>query len=92
MRTVVRTPPKARMPQHRMISQPARDKRDLEASDRPRSSARPKHAAVHSRLIDGQSHQQPNVGAIVMKVLVLGGDGFCGWPTALHLSHAATRW
>ena len=21
-----------------------------------------------------------------MKVLVLGGDGFCGWPTALHLS------
>ena len=23
-----------------------------------------------------------------MKVLVLGGDGFCGWPTALHLSDA----
>ena len=23
-----------------------------------------------------------------MKVLVLGGDGFCGWPTALHLSQA----
>ncbi len=23
-----------------------------------------------------------------MKVLVLGGDGFCGWPTALHLSNA----
>ncbi len=22
-----------------------------------------------------------------MKVLVLGGDGFCGWPTALHLSN-----
>ena len=22
-----------------------------------------------------------------MKVAVLGGDGFCGWPTALHLSH-----
>ena len=22
------------------------------------------------------------------KVLVLGGDGFCGWPTALHLSNA----
>ena len=22
-----------------------------------------------------------------MKILVLGGDGFCGWPTALHLSH-----
>jgi UDP-sulfoquinovose synthase len=21
-----------------------------------------------------------------MKVFVLGGDGFCGWPTSLHLS------
>ena len=33
------------------------------------------------------------IGAVVsasnggcMKVLVLGGDGFCGWPTSLHLS------
>ena len=23
-----------------------------------------------------------------MKILVLGGDGFCGWPTSLHLSAA----
>ncbi len=23
-----------------------------------------------------------------MRIIVLGGDGFCGWPTALHLSHA----
>ena len=23
-----------------------------------------------------------------MRVLVLGGDGFCGWPTSLHLSQA----
>lgn len=22
-----------------------------------------------------------------MKILILGGDGFCGWPTALHLSN-----
>lgn len=21
-----------------------------------------------------------------MRVLILGGDGFCGWPTSLHLS------
>ena len=21
-----------------------------------------------------------------MKILVIGGDGFCGWPTSLHLS------
>src|SRR5579885_2281331 len=25
-------------------------------------------------------------GAFDMKVIILGGDGFCGWPTALHLS------
>ena len=25
-------------------------------------------------------------GRIDMKVIVLGGDGFCGWPTSLHLS------
>ncbi len=24
---------------------------------------------------------------LIMKVIVLGGDGFCGWPTALHLSN-----
>ncbi|WP_208430824.1 hypothetical protein [Aeromicrobium yanjiei] len=23
-----------------------------------------------------------------MKVVVLGGDGFCGWPSAVHLSRA----
>src|SRR5215472_12384657 len=22
-----------------------------------------------------------------MKILILGGDGFCGWPTSLHLSN-----
>ena len=22
-----------------------------------------------------------------MKVIVFGGDGFCGWPTSLHLSN-----
>lgn len=27
-----------------------------------------------------------NRKAIGMRVLILGGDGFCGWPTALHLS------
>ncbi|MBD1874387.1 NAD-dependent epimerase/dehydratase family protein [Nodosilinea sp. FACHB-131] len=30
---------------------------------------------------NGQTLTQP------LKVLVLGGDGFCGWPTALHLSN-----
>ena len=27
-------------------------------------------------------------GRLSVKVLVLGGDGYCGWPTALHLSDA----
>lgn len=28
------------------------------------------------------------MGLDAMRVLILGGDGFCGWPTALHLSAA----
>lgn len=27
-------------------------------------------------------------GVTTIKILILGGDGFCGWPTALHLSDA----
>jgi len=30
--------------------------------------------------------QSKNDGGDAMRVLILGGDGFCGWPTALHLS------
>jgi UDP-sulfoquinovose synthase len=26
------------------------------------------------------------MAAVVQRILILGGDGFCGWPTALHLS------
>jgi UDP-sulfoquinovose synthase len=29
---------------------------------------------------------ETNHGGEAMRVLILGGDGFCGWPTALHLS------
>ena len=29
----------------------------------------------------------PPLGRSTMKILILGGDGFCGWPTALHLSN-----
>ncbi len=25
-------------------------------------------------------------GVVLMKIIVAGGDGFCGWPTALYLS------
>src|SRR5215472_6250606 len=27
-----------------------------------------------------------SVMGVVMRVMVLGGDGFCGWPTSLYLS------
>src|SRR5690606_2436947 len=27
-----------------------------------------------------------------MRVMILGGDGFCGWPTALHLSARGWAW
>src|SRR3546814_7468448 len=30
--------------------------------------------------------QEMNDEGKAMRVLILGGDGFCGWPTALHLS------
>nr|WP_232225982.1 NAD-dependent epimerase/dehydratase family protein [Salinisphaera hydrothermalis] len=30
--------------------------------------------------------EKPQPEAQDMKILILGGDGFCGWPTALHLS------
>src|SRR5215469_17024234 len=39
------------------------------------------HAAV-----DEQNHLQAGAGSV--KILVLGGDGYLGWPTALHLSDA----
>src|SRR5215218_6890227 len=29
---------------------------------------------------------EPGVGGFLLRVLILGGDGFCGWPTSLHLS------
>jgi UDP-sulfoquinovose synthase len=32
------------------------------------------------------THPVMNDGGNAMRVLILGGDGFCGWPTALHLS------
>jgi phosphoadenylyl-sulfate reductase (thioredoxin) len=32
------------------------------------------------------THPVIHDGGSAMRVLILGGDGFCGWPTALHLS------
>jgi UDP-sulfoquinovose synthase len=34
----------------------------------------------------GTTQQVMDDGGRAMRVLILGGDGFCGWPTALHLS------
>ena len=38
----------------------------------------------HSELIRGSLNIFKNAD---MKIIILGGDGFCGWPTALHLSN-----
>ncbi len=39
------------------------------------------HAAVEPQTAVSTNHEGKT-----MRVLILGGDGFCGWPTALHLS------
>lgn len=50
----------------------------------PRSRSQPAmmatEIAMPSHAVSGGSDGRPK------KVFVLGGDGFCGWPTALHLS------
>ena len=45
-------------------------------------------APVSDNQVSVQQQDQPvtNDGGKAMRVLILGGDGFCGWPTALHLS------
>jgi UDP-sulfoquinovose synthase len=48
-----------------------------------RSAAESRDSAAFVNL---QSRRNGNVRSKTMRVLVLGGDGFCGWPTALHLS------
>jgi UDP-sulfoquinovose synthase len=47
-------------------------------SVRPGAPARPTATRSASHIIKNRR--------TTMKVLILGGDGFCGWPTALHLS------
>ncbi len=42
--------------------------------------------APGQRQAESTTHQVMNDGGNAMRVLILGGDGFCGWPTALHLS------
>jgi UDP-sulfoquinovose synthase len=44
--------------------------------DAPMSRAESRFSSAH----------RSNKGAWLMKVLILGGDGFCGWPTALHMA------
>src|SRR6516165_11843228 len=46
----------------------------------PQAGSRPRAAAT-GVLVVGQ-----NTMGVGMRVLVLGGDGFCGWPTTLYLS------
>ena len=39
-----------------------------------------------TRLSESLRMQASNIGNFAKKVIVFGGDGFCGWPTALYLS------
>ncbi len=49
-----------------------------------------KHAAVRRApllMSDAPTRSETNLSnGGKKKVIVLGGDGFCGWPTSLHLS------
>src|SRR3990172_9634078 len=35
----------------------------------------------------GSLYMSPLGLGVPMRIVILGGDGFCGWPTALHLSN-----
>ncbi len=50
---------------------------DIASTGKKNSAADSKHAMGRHRIGNWRS---------AMKVLILGGDGFCGWPTALYLS------
>src|SRR6266446_5758720 len=41
---------------------------------------------VPTATAEGRPCNRRNVMGVGMRVLVLGGDGFCGWPTSLYLS------
>lgn len=43
-------------------------------------------AAFSTQLFAVGANGEANGAVSPKKVLVLGGDGFCGWPTSLHLS------
>ena len=51
------------------------------------AAARASHAAmVAPAAAEPASHSAEGDGGKPKKIFVLGGDGFCGWPTACHLS------
>src|SRR5580704_12065731 len=57
--------------------------------ERPIMVAAPAQGSTPKALVDAIAGQAlGNRGAGSMKILVLGGDGYLGWPTALHLSDA----
>jgi UDP-sulfoquinovose synthase len=46
------------------------------------------HGAAPNGLLHHSNGASANGSGRAQKVIVLGGDGFCGWPTSLHLSEA----
>jgi UDP-sulfoquinovose synthase len=60
---------------------PAEEQRQQATSPHPGHGIESTHALGASNTTHSGKDRRS-----AMKVLVLGGDGFCGWPTALHLS------
>jgi UDP-sulfoquinovose synthase len=62
---------------------------DPVADDTPRHAAATAERSEHpstEQVPAASAHDDTHHEGNNMRVLILGGDGFCGWPTALHLS------
>ena len=71
------------------VPPPPRTCEVLQRAGLPSMVAAPQHKA---EIAMPASHSASGGDNRPKKVFVLGGDGFCGWPTALHSRTLATRW
>jgi UDP-sulfoquinovose synthase len=73
--------------QRRPESERAAGKQAIQATMQMTTPLPPAHVVDVSPVATATNKTNPvKERRSAMKVLVLGGDGFCGWPTALHLS------
>ena len=95
LRVLPMRPPPQRIDPADPMGQPARKAPNSAASPVFTNwGARKRHSGGYSgskgRRYGRKRRRQENGVRKLMRVLILGGDGFCGWPTALHLSARAT--